>query len=81
MQRLSKNQVKAEIQAGWATWDDSKYHIVRCHQFIYNIDWLTQYFPDSKIVVVARRPESSINGWMSVGGIDIHPTLPFLLQG
>lgn len=71
LQRLSKNQVKSEIQAGWATWDDSKYHIVRCHQFINNIDWLVKYFPDSKIVVVARRPESSIAGWMSVGGIDI----------
>lgn len=68
---LTKEDVIAEIQKGWPVWDDEKYHIIRCHQFIYNIDWIIENFPDSKICVVARRPESSINGWMSVGGIDI----------
>ena len=68
---LDKQDILEEIKSGWPTWDDSKYHIVRCHQFIYNIGWITENFPTSKIVVVARRPESSINGWMSVGGIDI----------
>lgn len=68
---LSKEEILAEIKQGWPTWDDSKYHIVRCHQFINNIDWLIETFPDSKFVVVTRTPEKCMAGWMSVGGIDI----------
>ena len=68
---LSKQEICDQIKQGWPTWDDDKYHIIRCHQFIHNIDWIIENFPTSKAVVVARKPESSINGWESVGGIDI----------
>ena len=68
---LSKEEILSEIQKGWPTWDDNLYHIVRCHQFINNFDWLVGTFSSSKFVVVTRRPEQCVAGWMSVGGIDI----------
>ena len=72
---LSRTEILEEIQKGWPEWDDTKYHIVRCHQFINNFDWLVAMFPKSKFVVVTRRPEQCVAGWMSVGGIDIpYPT-------
>lgn len=68
---LSKEEILSEIQKGWPEWDDTKYHIIRCHQFINNFDWLVRSFPTSRFVVVTRRPEQCVAGWMSVGGIDI----------
>jgi len=68
---MSKEEICNEIKRGWPSWDDSKHHIVRCHQFIYNWDWMMETFPESKFVVVTRRPEQCVLGWMSVGGIDI----------
>ena len=68
---LSKQEICDQIQEGWEVWDDSKHHIVRCHQFINNFDYLTETFPESKFVVVTRRPQQCWHGWHSVGGIDI----------
>lgn len=69
--KFSKEEICEQIQKGWPEWDDSKHHIVRCHQFINNFDFLVDTFPESKFVVVTRRPEQCVAGWMSVGGIDI----------
>lgn len=69
--KLSKQEILDEIRLGWTDWDDSKYHIVRCHQFINNFQYLADTFSDSKFVVVTRSVDACINGWMSVGGIDI----------
>jgi len=69
--QLSREAILEEIQRGWTDWNDQQYHIVRCHQFINNMDWLIENFPDSKFVVVTRSPDACVNGWLGVGGIDI----------
>lgn len=69
--KFTKEEICEQIKKGWEVWDDSKHHIVRCHQFINNFDWLVKTFPESKFVVVTRRPEQCVIGWKSVGGIDI----------
>lgn len=69
--KFTKEEICEQIKQGWPTWDDEKHHIVRCHQFIYNFDWLVDTFPESKFMVVTRRPEQCVLGWTSVGGIDI----------
>lgn len=72
---LKREDILEEIRKGWPEWNDDMYYIVRCHQFINNFDWLVDTFPRSKFVVVTRRPEQCVAGWMSVGGIDIpYPT-------
>lgn len=71
IKQYTKEEICKQIKQGWPEWDDSKHHIVRCHQFINNFDFLVDTFPESKFVVVTRRPEQCVLGWMSVGGIDI----------
>jgi hypothetical protein len=69
--KFTKEEICEQIKLGWPEWYNEKHHIVRCHQFINNFDFLVNTFPDSKFVVVTRRPEQCVAGWMSVGGIDI----------
>jgi len=47
------------------------YLIVKCHQFVYNLDWIVNNFPASKIITVMRPPSACWDGWYGVGGIDI----------
>jgi hypothetical protein len=68
---MSKEEICDEIKSAWSDWDGAKHHIVRCHQFINNIDWLIENFPESKFIIVSRNPSKSINGWETLGGIDI----------
>tara|TARA_B110000495_G_scaffold45895_1_gene38003 strand:- start:2007 stop:2750 length:744 start_codon:yes stop_codon:yes gene_type:complete len=67
---LSKREIYKEIKSAWAEWDQDKTYIVRCHQFIYNWDWMIENFPEARFVTVTRPPESCVVGWTSVGGID-----------
>jgi hypothetical protein len=68
---MSKEEICTEIKKAWPDWDDSKQHIVRCHQFINNFDWLVETFPESKFVIVTRNPGKCIDGWETLGGFDI----------
>jgi len=71
---LTKDEIKKEINKAFNGKHPEKYKIVRCHQFVYNLDWIRDNFPTSKIVIVYRKPEASINGWLTAGGIEIkHP--------
>ena len=71
---LTKNNIKEEINKAFDGTHPEKFKIVRCHQFIYNLDWIRDNFPKSKIAIVWRRPEASWNGWITAGGFDItHP--------
>ena len=67
---MSKQEIFDEISSAWPTWDSDKHYIVRCHQFINNWDWMIENFSESKFVTVSRPPQSCVNGWTSVGGID-----------
>lgn len=69
--RFTKHEICDQIKMAWPKWDDTKHHFVRCHQFINNFDFLVDTFPDSKFVVVTRRPDQCVAGWLSVGGVDI----------
>jgi len=68
---LTKDEIKTEINKAFDGKHPNRYKIVRCHQFIYNLDWIRDNFPESKIVIVWRKPEASWNGWITAGGIDI----------
>jgi hypothetical protein len=69
---LTKDEIKEEISKPFD--ENNKFKIVRCHQFVYHLDWIRDNFPESKIVVTWRRPEASWNGWITAGGFDItHP--------
>jgi hypothetical protein len=66
---LTKDEIKEEISKAFD--ENDKFKIIRCHQFVYHLDWIRDTFPESKIVVVWRKPEASWNGWITAGGIDI----------
>jgi len=71
---LTKKEIKEEINKAFDGQHPEKYKIVRCHQFVHNLDWIRDNFPESKIVIVWRKPEASWNGWITAGGFDItHP--------
>ena len=67
---MSKEEIFNEITQAWPEWNMDKNYIVRCHQFIYNIDWMIEMFPESKFCIVTRPPNACYDGWSSVGGPD-----------
>tara|TARA_B100001057_G_C22770342_1_gene919304 strand:- start:678 stop:1355 length:678 start_codon:yes stop_codon:yes gene_type:complete len=70
---ISKDEIFDEIIRAWPVWDPDMTYIIRCHQFIYNIDWMIDTFPESKFCIVTRPPEACYSGWTSVGG----PNTPY----
>lgn len=67
---LTKNEIKDEINKAFSNNKyPEKYKIIRCHQFVYNLDWIRDTFPTSKIVIVYRKPEMAFNGMLSIGSI------------
>jgi len=69
--KLTKEEFLAEIDKPWAAEESDSYRIIRCHQFVHSLDWLTENFPKSKIIVVSRHLNGCIDGWFGAGGFDI----------
>lgn len=67
----TKEDFLAEINKPWAQEEPDSYRIIRCHQFVHSLDWLTENFPTSKIIVVSRHLNGCIDGWFGAGGFDI----------
>lgn len=68
--KLSKEEILAEIDAAYAdkSWD--KYRIIKCHQFSLNLDWIKENFPTSKIMIVLRPEHQCVHGWLTAGAGD-----------
>lgn len=72
---MSKDEVIEEINKPFAEEQPLSYRIIRSHQFVYNLDWIKENFPTSKIMVVMRPVSGCNNGWFGSGGFDItYPT-------
>ena len=67
--KYTREQVIAEIERAYPNHDG--YIMVKCHQFVYSLDWIAETFPESKIMIVMRHPEACWDGWHGVGGIKI----------
>lgn len=68
--KYTREQVLEEIERAYPD-DQSGYIMVKCHQFVYSLDWIVENFPESKIIIVMRHPDACWDGWYGVGGIDI----------
>jgi len=68
---LTKQEVMEEIESVWEDDDISSYRIIRCHQFVYNLDWIRENFPTSKIMIVMRPDYMCASEWFGSGGFDI----------
>ena len=72
---MTKDEVIEEINKPFAEEQPLNYRIIRSHQFVYNLDWIKENFPTSKIIVVLRPLPGCHNGWFGAGGFDItYPT-------
>ena len=73
--QMSKTDVLTEIAKPFAEEQPLSYRIIRSHQFVYNLDWIAENFPTSKIMVVMRSEQGCNNGWFGAGGFNItYPT-------
>ena len=68
--KLTKDEIYAELDKPYAdkSWD--KYRIIKCHQFSLNLDWIKENFPTSKIMIVLRPDNVCVQGWLTAGGGD-----------
>lgn len=60
---------------------DNGYKFIRCHQFIFNIDWLEENFPNNQIIYVHRPEREAITHWQNAGGVKIGYPLYFHWYG
>ena len=56
---LTKNNIKEEINKAFDGTHPEKFKIIRCHQFIYYLDWIRINFPESKIEIVDKTGQSN----------------------
>jgi len=68
--KLSKDEILSECLAPFED-KETGYFIIKCHQFSYNLQWIQDNFPQSKIMVVYRPAPDCYKGWTDVGGINI----------
>lgn len=68
--KLSRQEILDEIDSAFAE-DTNDYRIIKCHQFVNNLDFLTEMFPTSKVIIVHRPIPSCYKGWFGSGGFNI----------
>lgn len=68
---LSKDEILNEIQQAFSKETYNKYKIIKCHQFVNNLDYIAETFPTSKIIIVHRPVDSCFKGWFGSGGFKI----------
>lgn len=76
LKNCSKEYVIKEIKNVFS--DSEMYKVIRCHQFVYNLDWIKENFPQSKIIVIMRHNDACWLGWLAAGGFGI--TYPDYLE-
>lgn len=69
--QFTKQEILEEIDRAWYEPHYEQYRIVKSHCISNRLDWITETFPKSKIVVVFRPLEQCYNGWFGAGGFDI----------
>ena len=67
---IPKNEILLEIEQAFEL-DTGGYRIIKCHQFVNNLDYIAETFPTSKIIIVHRPVPSCMKGWFGSGGFDI----------
>jgi hypothetical protein len=68
---LSKDEILSEIDKAFTDTESNKFRIIKCHQFVNNLDYIKEIFPSSKIIIITRPVESCYKGWFGSGGFDI----------
>ena len=68
----NKISFKNELARAFSELDDDKNYLIKSHSLAYNLDWLVNNFPKSKIIFVIKQPiEECVEWWQSAGGFDI----------
>lgn len=68
----TKITFKNELARAFTEHDDEKNYLIKSHSLAYNIKWLVENFPKSKIILVVKQPiEECIDWWHRAGGFDI----------
>lgn len=68
LDKLSKDEIIAEIEKPYADKNWDQYRLIKCHQFSLNLEFIAETFPQSKIIIVLRPDETCLNSWLSAGG-------------
>ena len=68
----NKISFKKEIAKAFTEHNEFKNYLIKSHSLAYNLDWLVETFPTSKIIFVIKQPiEECVEWWQSAGGFDI----------
>jgi len=68
----NKISFKNELAKAFSELDDERNYLIKSHSLSYNIDWLVDNFPTSKIIFVIKQPvEECVEWWKNAGGFDI----------
>jgi hypothetical protein len=68
----NKISFKHELAKAFNEHDDNRNYLIKSHSLAYNIDWLVETFPTSKIILVVKQPiEECVEWWLRAGGFDI----------
>lgn len=68
LETLSKDEIEAEMNLPF-TGEGVK--LIKCHDFSYQLDFITENWPECPIITCNRSTEESYAGWMYVGGANI----------
>lgn len=73
--QFGKQEILDEIERAWNEPHYDQYRIVKSHCISNRLEWITENFPTSKVIVVFRPLQQCYNGWFGAGGFDItYPT-------
>lgn len=71
MENIPSATLLAELNAPYADDNQEQLRILKSHAFAYNLDFIKEQFPDSKILMVYRDDYDSLKWWLEAGGFDI----------
>lgn len=67
---MSKDQILYEIDKPYKDKNQEQYRLIKCHHFGPQLDYITEIFPTSKIIIVLRPDLLCFRGWIYAGGFE-----------
>ena len=71
MNKLHPNILIEDLESPYTDNNYNQIRFLKGHIFAYHLDFIEQRFRDSKIMIVYRNDELSLNWWLEAGGFDI----------
>jgi hypothetical protein len=71
LHQLSDEEIFEEAQMAYSEKRPGDLHIIKCHQFSTQLDYIAERFPNQRLMMVYRPDEICYDWWMTIGGFEI----------